>query len=65
MIDNDQATDVQVEETVHWQELPDDQGKTQISTGALFPVSIMTELKPATRPYWNYRTKKSGSYQGF
>jgi hypothetical protein len=44
IIDNDAMPEIQLDDTAQWQEIPDAQGRTHISTGACFPVSILTEL---------------------
>lgn len=48
VIDNDDESGAQVEETYHWQELPDETGQTHITTGAKFPVLILGELTSKT-----------------
>lgn len=48
VIDNDLATGTQVEESVRWEDLPDEPGRTHISAGARFPVASITELNSKT-----------------
>lgn len=44
VIDNDEEGALEVNETAQWQEIPDEQGKTRVTTGARFPISIMSEI---------------------
>jgi hypothetical protein len=49
VIDNDdEAAKAQIEETYKWEELPNTPGQTKISTGAKFPVRIVSELNSKT-----------------
>jgi hypothetical protein len=45
IIDNDEAAvNAIINENYKWEEIPDEQGKTHIQAGAVFPVSIMSEV---------------------
>ncbi len=46
VIDNDEA--VEVESTIKYEELPTDEGKTRVKTGAKFPVVISSEITTKT-----------------
>ncbi len=46
VIDNDEA--VEVESTIKYEELPTDEGKTHVKTGAKFPVVISSEITTKT-----------------
>jgi hypothetical protein len=47
VIDNDEAGAV-VEDNYQWQEIPDEEGKTQIKAGARFPVQVLSALSSKT-----------------
>lgn len=47
VIDNDEALAI-VEEKYQWQELPDQEGRTQIQAGARFPVEVTSALSSKT-----------------
>ena len=49
VIDNDDANAAsEVQETYKWQEVPDSPGSTKITTGATFPVRVVSELTSKT-----------------
>jgi hypothetical protein len=48
IIDNDEQAVLETIEPAQWQEIPDAEGKTQINTGARFPVSILNEYTSKT-----------------
>lgn len=48
VIDNDELQATETIDPAQWQEIPDAEGKTQINTGARFPVSILNELTSKT-----------------
>jgi hypothetical protein len=49
VIDNDEDNETaQVQTTYNWAEMPDSPGKTRITTGARFPVKVVSELSSKT-----------------
>jgi hypothetical protein len=47
-IDNDEQTGLAQVETFDWQEVPDEAGRTHITTGVRFPVKVISELNSKT-----------------
>jgi hypothetical protein len=49
VIDNDDENEAaMIEETYKWADVPDEPGKTKITTGATFPVKVVSELSSKT-----------------